>query len=104
MVGIASITKGHKELLVGNIIGADVLNVLFVVGASAAAAQLPIIENGDRIFLYLHLPAMLTVLILFRLSALTAIKRGVFNRWHGAVLLLCYVLYVVSQFVGTGGA
>lgn len=99
VVGIASITKGHKELLVGNIIGADVLNVLFVVGASAAAAQLPIVEDGQRIFLYLHLPAMLAVLLLFRLSAILAIKRGVFHRWHGAILLLCYVLYVVGQFV-----
>ena len=99
VVGIASITKGHKELLVGNIIGADVLNVLFVVGASAVAARLPVVENGDRIFLYLHLPAMLAVLLLFRLSAWAAIKRGVFDRWHGLVLLLAYVLYLVGQFI-----
>ena len=66
VVGIASIFKGHPELLVGNIIGADILNVLFVVGASATAANLPIIENGQTLFLTLHLPAMITALLIMR--------------------------------------
>jgi len=101
VVGLASIRKGHSELLVGNIIGADVLNVLFVVGASAAAAPLPIVENGERIFLYLHLPVMLAVLVLLRLFMVPAIKRGHFNRWCGVPLMMIYAAYVVVQFVVT---
>ena len=52
---ITSVVKDSAELTVGNVIGADVLNVLFVVGASAAPA----------IFLWLHLPVMLLVLALY---------------------------------------
>jgi len=101
VIGLTSIFKGHKEILVGNIIGADILNVLFVVGASAAAAPLPIIEAGTavpRILLYLHLPFMLAILVLFRLFIFRAAARGSFRRWYGVPLLLLYVAYAVVQY------
>jgi len=103
VVGLTSLVRGHTELLVGNVIGADILNVLFVVGASAAAAPLPIIEQGNHIFLYLHLPAMLGVLVMFRLFMFPAIRRGQFQRWQGIPLLLAYVAYVAGQFLVSRG-
>jgi cation:H+ antiporter len=105
-VGVMSIVRGHKELLVGNVIGADVLNVLFVIGASATAADLPIVEAGatvPRIFLYLHLPAMVLILVLFRLFIFSATRRGSFRRWFGLPLVMLYVAYVVGQFVISAG-
>ena len=101
VIGLASIVKGHKEILVGNIIGADILNVLFVVGAAATAAPLPIIEPGARIpeiVLYVQLPTLLAVLVLFRLFIFRASARGEFRRWYGVPLLLLYVGYVVLQY------
>ena len=103
VVGIASIAKGHSELLVGNIIGADILNVLFVIGASAVAADLPIVDNGSRIFLYLHLPAMLMILLLFRAFTLLAMRTGRYSRWQGGPLLLAYVGYLAAQFLVSRG-
>ena len=44
------------------------LNVLFVVGASAVAAPLPLIEPSatvPNIALYLHLPTMIVVVLVF---------------------------------------
>ncbi len=111
VVGMTSIAKGHYELLVGNVIGADVLNVLFVIGASAAAAKLPIVEAGasvPHIFLYLHLPTMILILLLFRIYIFRAVRTGSFRRWYGLPLVLIYVGYVVAQFLlsvsgGAGG-
>jgi cation:H+ antiporter len=104
VVGISSVRKGHPELLVGNVIGADILNVLFVVGASAAAAPLPIVDSTPgvafpEIFLYLHLPAMLLTLGMLRVFVASAVKRGTFLRWQGYPLLGVYVGYVVLQFI-----
>lgn len=107
VVGITAIRKGHAELLIGNVIGADILNVLFVVGASAAAAPLPIIEaeiGGQptavpEIFLYLHLPTMLLILGLFRVFIHGAIKHGRFRRWYGVPLVGIYVGYLVANVV-----
>jgi cation:H+ antiporter len=104
VIGITSIAKGHHELLVGNVIGADILNVLFVVGASAAAAELPIVEAGTKlpqVALYVHLPTMLAILVLFRLFIFSAVGRGEFRRWYGIPLVALYVGYVVIQYVLT---
>lgn len=98
VVGLTAIRKGHAELLVGNVIGADVLNVLFVIGASALATPLEVVEDGNRIFLYLHLPTMLVILGLFRLYIRRASRRGRFDRWMGAPLVAIYVAYVIAQY------
>ena len=101
VIGMTSIRRGQNELLVGNIIGADVLNVLFVVGLSAIASPLPIIESGvafPQILLYVHLPFMLAILSLFRFSIFSAASTGYFRKWHGVPFLLLYGIYLVMQF------
>ena len=110
MVGITAIRRGHPELLVGNVIGADVLNVLFVIGASAIAAELPIVDDSvtdafaREIFLRLHLPTMLLILVIFRMSIFQAILVNTFQIWMGEPLLLCYVMFVIINALYGGGA
>ncbi len=106
---IASIMKGHKEILVGNVIGADILNVLFVVGAAAVAAPLPVIDPtpgldwwSQHIFLTLHLPAMMVILLVFRLFIFRASAKGSFSRWMGVPLLALYVAYVALNWIMAG--
>lgn len=93
MTAIAAVRKGHPEITVGNIVGADVLNVLFVIGAAAAAAPLAIPEN----FYYFHFPAMLAILVSFRIF-ISMNRAGVFYRWQGAWLLGLYGIYVTLGY------
>ncbi len=93
VTAIASILKGHPGLLVGNIIGADILNILFVTGASAAAVPLQV----PKPFFYLHLPVMLVTLIVFRLCI--AHKGERFERWQGVPLLMLFAGYYVALFI-----
>jgi len=90
---IAAIRKGHPELTVGNIVGADVLNILFVIGVSALAAPLAVPNN----FFLLHFPAMLLILISFRIF-ISISAGGRFHRWQGAWLLMIYACYIVLQY------
>lgn len=88
---IASIVKGHPELLIGNVIGADILNVLFVIGASTAATP-----GGLEVhptFVQLHLPVMMGALGLMGVYIFAGRSR--FHRWQGAPLLALYVAYYV---------
>jgi cation:H+ antiporter len=104
VIGMASLLKGHREILVGNVIGADILNVLFVVGASAVAAPLPLLEAGTKIpaiALLLHIPTMLVILVLFRIFIFRATGRGEFRRWYGLPLVLIYIAYGIVQYVIT---
>lgn len=98
MTAIAAIRKGHPEITIGNIVGADVLNVLFVIGAAAATAPLAIPEN----FFYFHFPTMMIVLISFRTFIRMSSKS--FQRWQGFWLLGVYGIYVVLQYtLNVGG-
>ncbi|MEM6855763.1 MAG: sodium:calcium antiporter, partial [Planctomycetota bacterium] len=74
VTGLTAIRKGHPELLVGNVIGADILNVLFVIGVSACAADLPLVQTDDAgavvtgglSILTVMIPTMLLMLFFFR--------------------------------------
>jgi cation:H+ antiporter len=97
VTALASVIKGHSELLVGNVIGADILNVLFVIGASATAVPLRV----EPVFYTFLLPAMLLVLLLLRIFIFLPGDR--FRRWQGIPLLAAYVAFVVIT-IWRGGA
>lgn len=99
MTAFSAIRKGHPEITVGNIVGADVLNCLFVIGAAAVAAPLQIPAN----FYYFHFPAMMIILISFR-AFISMNKSGFFKRWQGIWLLGIYGVYVIQQYTLNGGA
>ncbi|WP_300672503.1 calcium/sodium antiporter [Desulfoluna sp.] len=93
MTAISAIRKGYPEITVGNIVGADVLNCLFVIGAAATAKPLAIPQN----FYFFHFPAMLIILWSFR-AFITMNKDGKFKRVQGYWLLGVYISYVVLQY------
>jgi len=94
MTAIAAVRKGHPEITVGNIVGADVLNCLFVIGAAAAARPLSIPPN----FYFFHFPAMLIILYSFRYFIFRN-KDGHFKKTQGAWLLGVYLVYLILQYV-----
>jgi len=98
ITAISAIRKGHPEITLGNIVGADVLNCLFVIGAAAVAAPLEIPQN----FYYFHFPAMLIILFSFRLF-ISVNKTGTFKRWQGAWLLGVYFVYIYQQYASNIG-
>lgn len=98
VTAITAVRKGHGELAVGNIVGADILNVLFVLGMSAAVTP-----AGIRVpvyFYYLQIPAMLLILIIFRFCSTR--KSGKITRFEGAILFGFYIIYLVMNFVLKG--
>ncbi len=91
---IMAIKKGHPEITVGNIVGADVLNALFVIGAASTAVPLAVPPT----FFRFHFPAMLLIILSFRIF-IGMDKNGRFRRWQGAWLLSLYAAYVTIQYV-----
>lgn len=91
---ITAARKGHGELALGNIIGADILNVLFVAGTSAAFTKGGL--DADESFFIFFFPAMIFVLIVFRISIVFSKER--ISRIFGIVLLLSYLLVTVSSY------
>lgn len=95
VTAISSVKKGHGELAIGNIIGADILNVLFVVGASASVTKGGLlVPNG---FYSLQFPVMIIALLVFRF--LSTRKTNYISKKGGIVLLLIYLSYLVMNYL-----
>lgn len=100
VTALTAVRKKQGELAVGNVIGADILNVLFVSGAAAAVTQEGL--AADASMFQLQFPAMLVVLLIFRVGIFTA-KSGKLTRPFGACLLVVYLAYLflnVSRMSG----
>jgi cation:H+ antiporter len=93
MTALAAIRRGHPEIMVGNVVGADVLNCLFVIGAAAAARPLQVPTN----FYTFHFPAMIMILYSFRIFIMIN-RDNWFKRWQGFWLLGVYGVYIVLQY------
>ena len=89
VTAITSVIKGHAELMVGNVIGADILNVLFVIGASSAAVPLKV----DPRFYYFLIPVMLLVLAVLRVAIFH--PGASFRRAYGGILLGIYAAFAL---------
>jgi cation:H+ antiporter len=91
---ITAVGKGHGELAMGNIIGANILNVLFVAGASASLTS-----NGleaPAYFFRLLFPAMMVSLVIFRLGVHS--PGGVFKKCYSIMLLSIYGFVTMACF------
>lgn len=95
VTALNAVRRGHGELAVGNVIGADILNVLFVAGLSAAVT--PGGLYADPRFFRLLFPAMLAVLITFRLGIF--FQKDFLGRGFGAVLLGIYLLVTIVSYL-----
>ena len=98
VTAITSLAKGHSSLSLGNIVGANLFNLVLVSGLAITIAPFNIpmekTVGGMNAALVVDLPVMLFVMIIMTIPTLI---RGKLSRWQGVLLLLTYVSYVVFQ-------
>ena len=96
---VTSLRKGHASLGIGNVIGANIFNLVLVSGASVALAPfaVPVGKTlfGQNASLVLDMPLMIVVMMLLTFPAL-AIKK--LSRWQGIILLAIYATFCLCQF------
>lgn len=99
VTAITSLVKGHGALSLGNVIGANVFNLVLVSGVSVALAPFSVPQSavlfGHNASLVLEIPVMFTVMLLMTVPALL---RGKLYRTQGNALLLIYAVFCVVQF------
>ena len=95
VTAITAVRRGHGELAVGNIIGADILNVLFVAGVSASATQGGLQADGQ--FFQFLFPAMMFILIVFRIGIF--VSGDQLKRPFGIVLVGTWLLVTILSYV-----
>ncbi len=99
VTAITSLLKGHGALSLGNVIGANIFNIVLVSGVSVTLAPFDIPQNsviwGHNASLVLEIPVMFAVMLLLTVPALI---RGKLSRVQGITLLVIYAAFCVIQF------
>jgi cation:H+ antiporter len=99
VTAISSLAKGHSALSLGNVIGANLFNLVLVSGVSVTLAPFSIPQNsliaGRNASLVLELPVMFLVMLLLTVPALV---RGKLTRAQGVLLLAIYFAFCAVQF------
>lgn len=100
VTAITSLAKGHGALSLGNVIGANLFNLMLVSGVSVSLAPFSIPQNstimGINASLVMDIPVMFGVMLLMTVPALVT---GKLYRLQGIALLAIYAAFCVIQFV-----
>lgn len=99
VTAVTSLIKGHGALSLGNIIGANLFNLVLVSGTSVVCSPFTIPQSsmisGHNASLVLDIPLMLFVMAFMTIPALI---RGKLSRFQGIALLLIYAAFCAVQF------
>ena len=99
VTAITSLAKGHGALSLGNVIGANVFNLVLVSGVSVTLAPFSIPQHstiaGMNASLVMDIPVMFAVMLLLTLPALI---KGKLSRPQGIALLCIYAAFCAVQF------
>ena len=99
VTAITSLLKGHGALSLGNVIGANVFNLVLVSGVSVTLAPFQVPQSavfmGHNSSLVLEIPVMLLVMSILTIPTLI---RGKLTRSQGIILLAIYAVFCFIQF------
>ena len=99
VTAITSLVKGHSALSLGNIVGANLFNLVLVSGLSTTLSPFQVPQEktiaGYNASLVVDIPLMMLVMLLLTMPALA---KGRLSRWQGIVLLVLYAGFCAFQF------
>ena len=91
--GVIAIKKKQYNLLIGNIVGSNILNIVFVLGFSSIIMDIqPMIESNKLLYISIALIISHLILILAYLY-----NRSV-SKFTGFILLLIYLIFLYKIF------
>lgn len=100
VTAITALAKGHGSLSLGNIIGANLFNLVLVSGTAITINPFDVPVSGYiagiNSSLVIDIPVMLGVMLILTIP--TLIKQKL-SRWQGILLLCIYAAYSILLFV-----
>ena len=88
VTSVTAARRGNTGIAIGNIVGSNIFNILFVTGLTAAITPITFV----RAFLFDGFTAAFAALVLW----LFALKSGLLNRVSGIVMVLFYAAYFAA--------
>lgn len=83
--------RGNADIAIGNVVGSNIFNILFILGVTALIRPIPLSDNGTIEFIALI--ASSAFLFLFMFTG----KKRCLDRWEGLLFLLGYMVFVGAK-------
>ena len=99
VVSLTGALEGNADVAVGNVLGSNIFNVLFILGLTALLRPVSMTQENRKN----DIPKTLLVTLLFLVSGMRHSLFGLgeadgLYRWDGAVFLLVFALYIFDSF------
>lgn len=95
VVSLSGAIEGNSDISVGNVVGSNIFNVLFILGLTAMVLPVGMTDKNRRI----DIPITLGVTILLVILGITGSMSGpVISRWEGVLMLLVFSAYLFYCF------
>lgn len=95
VVSLSGAIEGNSDISVGNVVGSNIFNVLFILGLTAMVLPVGMTDKNRRI----DIPITLGVTILLVILGITGSMSGpVISRWEGVLMLLVFSVYFFYCF------
>ena len=98
VVSVIAVKKNHWDMALGNILGSNLFNILFVLGTTAAIKPMEFKDFTDFVrpdlFITLGITLLLFFILMYKGKA-TGAKKLKRSKMHGWLLLLVYIGYIV---------
>jgi cation:H+ antiporter len=92
ITAVSSTLKGHQDISIGNILGANIMDITLILGVSSQIRTLEILPQS----VIYDFPAMLLIMVLLVIFGITRRK---LERWEGGLLLGVYLAYIAGLFI-----
>ena len=100
VVSLTGALDGNADIAVGNVVGSNIFNVLFILGLTALLCPVTMTEGNRK----KDIPVALLVTVLFLAVGLNRTLWGIgpadsLSRWEGALFLAIFAAYIAHSFV-----
>ena len=92
ITSIVAACKNNPQLALGNVLGSNVFNILFVLGLSATIKPITVVDINMVDYLVMLGAGVMTYMVVFTFG------KHRFDRIEGIIFLLCYVGYTAYLF------
>lgn len=94
VTSIQAIRQKQFDLMIGNVVGSNIVNTLFILSASAIISPIAIHGATSLFFLIANIVAALLLLIAFLFFG-----KQVFKRWQSIVFIVLYIVFLIYSFI-----
>jgi len=95
VTSVVAAKKGENEIALGNVVGSNVFNTLFVVGLAGLVTPLGV--NGDVLIDMIVLIGITAIMIIF---SITHQKISKFEGWMLVGMYFSYIIYIIIRALG----